>query len=82
MKRVFSGSMDMHTKHLREVIKILRKNELYTCSSKCDFGQSSVNFLGHTISSSGLHDDSRKSVPLLSGQVQTIVRNYNVSLDL
>ncbi|OWZ12813.1 LOW QUALITY PROTEIN: Retroelement pol Polyprotein [Phytophthora megakarya] len=50
----FSRSMADYIEHLRE-------NKLYARPDKSDFGQSSVDFLGHTISSRGLRGDARKT---------------------
>ncbi|OWZ05570.1 LOW QUALITY PROTEIN: polyprotein [Phytophthora megakarya] len=58
---LFSRSMTEHIEHLREVCKVLRENRLYAHPDKCDFGQNSVDFLGHTISSRGLQVDARKT---------------------
>ncbi|GMF52310.1 unnamed protein product [Phytophthora fragariaefolia] len=58
---IFSKSMDEHVRHLRQVCEVLRANKLYARPDKGDFGQSSVDFLGHTISVDGLHVDSRKT---------------------
>ncbi|GMF21308.1 unnamed protein product [Phytophthora lilii] len=41
--------------------EVLRANKLYARPDKCDFGQSSVDFLGHTIGADGLHVDALKS---------------------
>lgn len=58
---VFSKSNAAHLNHLREVFMILRKEKLYAHSSKCDFGQSSVKFLGHQVSKEGLSVDKGKT---------------------
>lgn len=58
---IFSRSMEDHIEHLRQVCEVLRANKLYARPDKCEFGQSSVDFLGHTISSAGLHVDARKT---------------------
>ncbi|KAE8960482.1 hypothetical protein PF011_g30075 [Phytophthora fragariae] len=58
---IFSRSMADHVEHLRQVCEVLRANKLYARHDKCDFGQASVDFLGHTISADGLHVDARKT---------------------
>ncbi|KAE9271682.1 hypothetical protein PF001_g28270 [Phytophthora fragariae] len=58
---IFSRSMADHVEHLRQVCEVLRANKLYARPDKCDFGQASVDFLGHTISADGLHVDARKT---------------------
>ncbi|KAL8024130.1 putative reverse transcriptase domain-containing protein [Plasmopara halstedii] len=58
---VFFNNLVEHVTHLRAVFRVLRENELYARVNKCDFGQTSVDSLGHTISTQGLHVDSRKT---------------------
>ena len=35
--------------HLKEVLNLLRKNQLFAKRSKCFFGQQQVEYLGHII---------------------------------
>ena len=43
-----------HTHHLRIVLEVLRKNELYAKLMKCEFWLGKVAFLGHMVSSEGI----------------------------
>ncbi|GKC67720.1 putative reverse transcriptase domain-containing protein, partial [Tanacetum coccineum] len=49
-----------HDVHLRLILELLKKEELYAKFSKCDFWLSSVQFLGHVIDSKGIHVDPAK----------------------
>nr|GFA63321.1 putative reverse transcriptase domain-containing protein [Tanacetum cinerariifolium] len=49
-----------HEEHLRQILKLLKKEELYTKFSKCEFGIPKVQFLGHVIDSQGIHVDPAK----------------------
>ncbi|GKD57563.1 reverse transcriptase domain-containing protein, partial [Tanacetum coccineum] len=46
--------------HLRLILELLGKEELYVKFSKCDFWLSKVQFLGHVIDSEGIHVDPAK----------------------
>ena len=46
--------------HVRMVLETLRHHKLYAKASKCQFGRSSVGFLGHVISEHGVAVDPRK----------------------
>ena len=46
--------------HMRMVLETLRHHKLYAKASKCQFGRSSVGFLGHVISERGVAVDPRK----------------------
>lgn len=50
---VFSRSEDEHKTHLKEVLDVLRKNQLKAKFSKCHFCRKEVRFLGHVVSERG-----------------------------
>nr|GFC06318.1 putative reverse transcriptase domain-containing protein [Tanacetum cinerariifolium] len=43
-----------HEEHLRQILELLKKEELYAKFSKCEFWIPKVQFLGHVIDSQGL----------------------------
>nr|GFC48155.1 putative reverse transcriptase domain-containing protein [Tanacetum cinerariifolium] len=49
-----------HEEHLRTILKLLKKEELYAEFSKCEFWIPKVQFLGHVINSEGIHVDPGK----------------------
>ncbi|CAL2265878.1 unnamed protein product [Prunus armeniaca] len=49
-----------HKKHLRLILKTLRRKQLYAKFSKCQFWLDRVDFLGHVISAEGIYVDPRK----------------------
>nr|GEY17877.1 reverse transcriptase domain-containing protein [Tanacetum cinerariifolium] len=57
---IYSRIKEEHANHLRIILKLLRKDELYAKFSKCDFWIKTVQFLGHIIDSQGLHVDPAK----------------------
>nr|GEX48922.1 putative reverse transcriptase domain-containing protein [Tanacetum cinerariifolium] len=46
-----------HEEHLKLIMILLKKEELYAKFSKCDFWLLKVQFLGHVIDSEGIHVD-------------------------
>nr|GEV58191.1 reverse transcriptase domain-containing protein [Tanacetum cinerariifolium] len=52
---IYSKSKEDHAKHLKSILELLKKEELYAKFSKCDFLLSRVEFLGHMIDSEGIH---------------------------
>ncbi|GKA91206.1 putative reverse transcriptase domain-containing protein [Tanacetum coccineum] len=52
--------MKEHGKHLKSILELLKKEELYAMFSKCDFLLSKVHFLGYVIDSEGIHVDLAK----------------------
>ncbi|GKD28072.1 putative reverse transcriptase domain-containing protein [Tanacetum coccineum] len=49
-----------HEEHLKLILRLLKKEELYAKFSKCEFWISKVQFLGHVIDSKGVHVDPTK----------------------
>ncbi|GKE63691.1 putative reverse transcriptase domain-containing protein [Tanacetum coccineum] len=49
-----------HEEHLRLILRLLKKEDLYAKFSKCEFWLSKVQFLGHVIDSEGIHVDPSK----------------------
>ncbi|GJX74544.1 putative reverse transcriptase domain-containing protein [Tanacetum coccineum] len=49
-----------HEEHLKQILELLKKEELYAKFSKCEFWISKVQFLGHVIDSKGIHVDPAK----------------------
>ncbi|GKE99719.1 putative reverse transcriptase domain-containing protein, partial [Tanacetum coccineum] len=57
---VYSKSKDEHEVHLRLVLELLKKEELYAKFSKCEFLLQEVQFLGHVVNQNGIHVDPSK----------------------
>ncbi|GJZ77772.1 putative reverse transcriptase domain-containing protein [Tanacetum coccineum] len=51
----YSKTKEEHDAHLRLILELLKKEELYAKFSKCDFWLSNVQFLEHMIDSEGIH---------------------------
>ncbi|GJS58938.1 putative reverse transcriptase domain-containing protein [Tanacetum coccineum] len=52
---IYSKNKKEHEEHLKLVLRLLKKEELYVKFSKCEFWLSKVQFLGHVIDSKGIH---------------------------
>lgn len=57
---VYSETLSEHIQLLQQVFDILRANKFYVKLSKCAFGQSQFDCLGHTISAQGVSTDQTK----------------------
>jgi len=58
---IYSDNMNDHKKHVKEVLKRLRENRLYTSSTKCVFHQDRIKFLGFVLGVDGLRIDESKT---------------------
>ncbi|GJY26556.1 putative reverse transcriptase domain-containing protein [Tanacetum coccineum] len=57
---IYSKNKEEHEEHLRLILELLKKEELYAKFSKCEFWIPKVQFLGHVIDSQGIHVDPTK----------------------
>ncbi|GJX55127.1 putative reverse transcriptase domain-containing protein [Tanacetum coccineum] len=53
-----------HEEHLKIILELLKKEELYAKFSKCEFWIPKVQFLGHVIDNKAFHVDPARSDPL------------------
>ncbi|GJT35964.1 putative reverse transcriptase domain-containing protein [Tanacetum coccineum] len=57
---IYSKNKQEHKEHLKQILELLKKEELYAKFSKCEFWIPKVQFLGHVIDSKGIHVDPAK----------------------
>ena len=58
---VFSSTFEEHLERLQAVFKNLEKHKLKLKPSKCELFKESVTYLGHVVSSEGIHVDPSKT---------------------
>nr|GEW18887.1 putative reverse transcriptase domain-containing protein [Tanacetum cinerariifolium] len=59
-KLISSKNKEEHEEHLKLILELLKKEELYAKFSKCEFWILKVQFLRHMIDSKGIHVDPAK----------------------
>jgi hypothetical protein len=57
---IYSKTREEHEEHLRMVLDILRKQQLYAKFKKCEFWLDNVTFLGHVVTKDGIGVDPSK----------------------
>ncbi|GJX99728.1 putative reverse transcriptase domain-containing protein [Tanacetum coccineum] len=57
---IYSKDEKEHEEHLKSILELLKKEQLYAKFSKCEFWIPKVQFLGHVIDSRGIHVDPAK----------------------
>ncbi|GJT17981.1 putative reverse transcriptase domain-containing protein [Tanacetum coccineum] len=57
---IYYKSRKEHGGHLKLILRLLKKDELYAKFSKCEFWLSNVQFFRHVIDSEGIHVDPAK----------------------
>lgn len=66
---IYSKDLNTHEQHVRHVLELLRKHQLYAKLSKCEFFKREVKFLGYVVSDKGVPRVvlTLTRFPLLSG---------------
>lgn len=57
---IYSDNPEDHQKHVKEVLRRLRANNLYCKASKCEFNKDTVEYLGFILSKGGLYMSEEK----------------------
>ncbi|GJX84420.1 putative reverse transcriptase domain-containing protein [Tanacetum coccineum] len=57
---IYSKNKKEHEEHLKAILELLKKEELYAKFSKCEFWIPKVQFIDHVIDSQGIHVDPAK----------------------
>ncbi|GKC48162.1 putative reverse transcriptase domain-containing protein [Tanacetum coccineum] len=57
---IYSRNKEEHEEHLKLILELLKKEELYAKFSKCEFWIPKVRFFRHVINSKGIHVDPVK----------------------
>ncbi|GKE36328.1 putative reverse transcriptase domain-containing protein [Tanacetum coccineum] len=76
---IYSKNKKEHEEHLKAILELLKKEELYAKFSKCEFWIPKVQFLGHVIDSQGIHVDPAKMESINDGaslKTPTEIRHF------
>ena len=79
---VFSKTLEGHASHLKLVLEVLLKNQLFDKISKCVFRCHEVEYLGHLISGLGVKTDPKKTEATQNWPTPTSVKALRGFLSL
>ena len=57
---IFSKTWEEHLRHVKQTLDVLKREKLYVKLSKCEFGKTSLNYLGHIVGGGELKIDPSK----------------------
>jgi len=57
---IFSKTWEEQLKHVKQTLDVLKRDKLYVELSKCEFGKTSSNYLGHIVGGGELKIDPSK----------------------
>nr|GEV03752.1 putative reverse transcriptase domain-containing protein [Tanacetum cinerariifolium] len=76
---IYSKNQQEYEEHLKLILELLKKEQLYAKFSKCEFWIPKVQFLGHVIDSQGIHVDPAKIESIkdwASPKTETEIRQF------
>ncbi|KAJ9544424.1 hypothetical protein OSB04_024131 [Centaurea solstitialis] len=79
---IYSKTKEDHVKNLREVLEILRREQLYAKFSKCDFWLQEVRFLGHLVNREGIKVDPAKVEAVMKWESPKLTTEIRIFLGL
>ncbi|GIL68882.1 hypothetical protein Vafri_22136, partial [Volvox africanus] len=79
---VYSRTREEHLQHLRLVLDVLRREQLYAKLPKCHWLQPQVEYLGHIVSVDGVRMDPRKTAAVRDWPIPTNVQELRKFLGL
>ena len=79
---IYSSTLEDHVVHFEMVFNRLRQNKLYVKKEKCEFAQTEIMFLGHSISKSEIRMDGVKVVAIRDRPAPTKVTGLRSFLSL
>ena len=72
---IFSDDPSDHPRHVREVLKRLRKHDLFCKPEKCEFHADEIEYLGYIIGKDGIRMDPKKIEKILDWPVPRNVKD-------
>jgi hypothetical protein len=57
---IHSKTKEEHLEHVKQVLQVLRENQLYINLKKCTFSTNKLLFLGFVVGEEGIHVDEDK----------------------
>ncbi len=79
---IYSTTQSQHTNDVKQVFAILRKHKFYAKLSKCEFGKSQTEFLGHIVGNGGIRMLPTKVQAILDWPILTDVTSVRSFLGL
>ncbi|KAL1546909.1 hypothetical protein AAHA92_23444 [Salvia divinorum] len=79
---IYNNSLLEHAEHLEQVLRILHVNFFYVKRSKCSFGVTTIDYLGHIISAGELKADPAKIESMMAWPVPSTVKHLRGFLGL
>jgi len=73
---VYSSTWTNHLSNLKMVFNLLQQHQLYVRFSKCSFGVTKIEYLGHILSGNGVAMDAQKLAAITDWPNSAISNNF------
>ena len=71
---VYSATPEEHVTHVRTILAVLRKHQLYAKIQKCEFGQEEMTFVSFLVPKSGFGMDPAKVDAIMDWPIPKTVK--------
>ena len=72
---IFYASPSEHVTHVRNILQVLRENQLYAKIEKCEFDKEEMTFVGYMVSKAGIGMDPAKVTAILDWPTSRSVKD-------
>ncbi|XP_062088841.1 uncharacterized mitochondrial protein AtMg00860-like [Humulus lupulus] len=79
---VYSQSIEEHVSHLRLMLQLLQDHSFYAKVSKCQFFQTTIEYLGHVVSADGVRADPTKIATMVDWPIPSTIKQLRGFLGL
>jgi len=79
---IYSTTWNAHIQHLSLVLSTMQRHSLFAKLSKCSFGQTQIDYLGHVVSRDGVKVDETKIQAIKQWVVPTSIKQLRAFLGL
>lgn len=79
---VYNKSLEEHVNHLQTVLQVLLANTIFAKLSKCSFGRTSIDYLGHIVSREAVQVDPKKIAAIIDWPTPKTVKHMRGILGL
>ncbi|GJW34264.1 retrotransposable element Tf2 [Tanacetum coccineum] len=78
---VYNPDMESHLFHLSQVLEVMRRQQLYAKRSKCIFGATQVEYLGHIITDKRVATNPNKVRAMIDWPVPGTIKQLRVAIE-
>ncbi|KAF9761705.1 Retrovirus-related Pol polyprotein from transposon 17.6 [Nosema granulosis] len=75
---IYSKTKEEHTRHIKQVLKIIEEDGLKLNKEKCEFGKKEIHILGHVINDDGVKIDPERVKSINKLEIQKQKKRFGI----